>query len=99
MEVLNNGRKNELELTLNIVSVFFGFIAAGCWFASAFARVSVKEEVSDDGWIEATISNDGADLFKSLKRQSNWNALGASFAGIAAFLQAIILIIQWQSKV
>ncbi len=88
-----------MEFTLNIVSVIFGFIAAVCWFVSAYAHVPVKEEVNDGRWTEATISNDGADLFKSLKRQSTWNAFGASFAGIAALSQAIILFIRWQSKV
>lgn len=78
-----------MSKTLNLASIFFAFLAAVFWFISAYAYVTVKDEPDESGWVSATISSDGKDLIKSLKRQSFWSAIAAVCAGLAAILQLV----------
>ncbi len=79
---------------LNFLSVVFAFAAAANWFYSAKVRVKpVEKERDEQGMTPATITVDGADVFKSLRAQSKWSAIAALFAGGAAVRQGIAILI------
>ena len=79
----------------NTLSVLLAFVAAGCWLYSAVVRVKpVEGERDEDGMKPARIVTEGTDLFKSLRAQSLWNAVAASFAGMSAIAQAIALLLK-----
>ncbi|WP_414474323.1 hypothetical protein [Microvirga sp. M2] len=64
------------------VSVIAGALSAGAWAWSAYLARG-----QPGGW-----DNDAA-VTKSTRKQAKWNALGATFAAISVFLQALALAI------
>lgn len=80
---------------LNGLSVLFAFIAAGCWLYSAVVRVKpVEGERDEHGMTPGKIVTEGADLLKSLRAQSLWSAIAASFAGISAIVQGVAIFLK-----
>jgi len=79
---------------LNMLSVTFAFAAAASWFYSAKVRVKPVEDERDEHEMRpATVTVDGADVFKSLRAQSKWSAIAALLAGVAAVLQGMALLL------
>jgi hypothetical protein len=86
-----------IVLFFNIATCITALLAAVFWFMSGFAKVSREEAHrralaranANDGWIDASITIDGADLAETQKLQSNWNRVAALTAGVSALCQSI----------
>ena len=79
---------------LNYLSATFAIIAAFFWFRSAVVKPKPYKDVpAESGWQSASISIDGSELSDLLKEQSRRSAVAAVFAGLAAIVQAIAIIL------
>ncbi|WP_339136562.1 MAG: hypothetical protein WGN25_01610 [Candidatus Electrothrix sp. GW3-4] len=84
----------KFKAILDILSAISAIIAAYLWFKSTLVKVQPSKEVNENGWQEATIMSDGADVIETGRQQNLWNRYAALFASIAALAQGISLLIQ-----
>lgn len=78
---------------LNYGAATTAFIAAFFWFLSAFVKGVSKEKPDESGFISASIIVNGGDLSKTMRKQSKYSAVAAVFAGLAAVLQAMAMLV------
>jgi hypothetical protein len=78
---------------LMFTSAIFALMSAGCWICACFVRmrVSYRPQVGADGWIEASITTNGADFFRKVEHQMRWNAAASRAAAVAALCQAALI--------
>ena len=86
-----------MSVVVQWASLIVAAISAGCWFRSAYVKVTREQEVARRQRVAAQtgaelnlagVTLDGWDMSATLAAQSKWNAAGAIFAGIAVVLQA-----------
>ncbi|MDT4824020.1 hypothetical protein FQZ97_572610 [compost metagenome] len=87
-----------------IASIVSGFISAGSWLYASIVKVShekemerrrKKAEMKGENPNFASVSLDGWDMSATFSAQSRWNAIGAIFAAISIFLQALIQLLDF----
>ncbi|MEQ1704550.1 MAG: hypothetical protein ABL867_01095 [Rickettsiales bacterium] len=77
-------------------SAIFTFVAACLWFYACIVKVPPIE--NQDGMSDFTITSiddkgNKADILKTAEQQTRWNKYAAGASAIAAFFQAILLLI------
>ena len=77
-----------MNSALIFATAIFALASAVCWIYACFVRVKYRPQVDGDGMIGMSITTNGADLFRTIERQTKWNAAAAFMAGIAALCQA-----------
>lgn len=91
----------DYKLIILSISIIFGFFSAGAWFYSSHVKVTREKAVKiakkkaqkkNEQPNLSGVSFDGWDVRETLKAQSKWNSLGAFFASISMFFQALISI-------
>lgn len=89
---------------LTIASIIFGLISAVSWFHASFVKVSHKNAMAirskEAGKKRempnfASVSLDGWDMSATFAAQSKSNAVGAFFAALSIFLQAVVQLINY----
>lgn len=74
---------------INLAVAAFAAGSAACWLTSALVKVKHRNGVGADAtWRDSSISSDGADVLKTMKKQSKWNTYAAWLAALAATSQA-----------
>mgnify|MGYP003126997152 CR=1 FL=1 len=82
-----------MEFYLQIVAAILALVAAVCWFYASVVKVQPITEPDQSGFIPASYGTRKADVALTMQAQSRWNAKAACFAGLAALVQALVLVI------
>lgn len=91
-----------LRISLAVATAAFAFIAAALWLYASWVKVSTekaqklraeKEAKTGVSWRIMIAFNEDEDLEYTLAAQSYWNRWAAGSAGVAAFCQAIYVVV------
>ena len=75
------------------VAAISGLVSAFLWMKSTSVKVPYKEKPDSDGLISAAIISNGKDVIETAEKQIWWSKWAAFFAAIAAFCQAVALLL------
>jgi carbon starvation protein CstA len=81
-----------MQYWLSIGVIVFSAAAAVFWFLAAFTWVSSARNNRPwpDGWAPAQITENGANVVATARRQTFWNRFAALAACLAAICQAVL---------
>jgi hypothetical protein len=74
-----------MKLGLMFATAIFALVSAVFWIYASVVRVRYRPMTAK------LITKNGADFFRTIERQTKWNAAAAFMAGIAALCQAALV--------